>query len=115
MNFNFKVKGFEVKMKGEGNVKVEEIEVGYENVKLSEIPAIIKETRKTFKEIKDMIDAEKAEAGVEVVHHPFPFPIPVPVSEHEAMFFGQCPCEQTMPADEESQEENDEKANALFE
>lgn len=58
MNFNFKFKGFEVAVKEDVTVKVEEFEVGYKDVKLSEIPAIIKEVRKTFVELKDIVAQE---------------------------------------------------------
>lgn len=61
MNFKFKVKGFEAKMKGEGNIKVDEIEVSYEDVKLTEIPAIIKEVRKSIVELKDAFEEPRVE------------------------------------------------------
>ena len=54
MNFKFNIKGFEVKMKGEGHVSVEGIEVEYTDVKLSEIPAIIKEVRKAVVDFSEI-------------------------------------------------------------
>lgn len=53
MNFNFKIKGFEVKVKDQADIRIDEVEIGYEDVKLSEIPGIIKELRKAFVELKD--------------------------------------------------------------
>lgn len=80
MNFNFKIKGFEVQVKEEATVKIDEIEVGYKDVKLSEIPAIIKEVRKSFIEIKNAMDADGAVHETHlhaIVPSPFSYPLHV--------------------------------------
>ena len=54
MDVKFKLKGFEAKIKGEAGIKVDEVEIVYENFNLKEVPAIIKETRKVLREIADI-------------------------------------------------------------
>lgn len=45
MNINFKIKGLEMNIQNEGIIVIESMEIGVEDIKLSEIPAIIRETQ----------------------------------------------------------------------
>lgn len=49
MNISFKVKSLDLKIKGEGKVNIEDMEVSITDVNLSEIPAIMQEVTSAIK------------------------------------------------------------------